>query len=470
MKINKIFALLFCILAFSCKGAKSGSKGKFSVVCTIFPEYDWVMELVGRDNPNVDVELLLDNGVDLHSYSPTVEDIAKISTCDMFIYVGGHSDTWVKPALEQATSKNMIVVNLLEELGDAVKAEEVVEGMEHHHHHNESESKEEHAHHHEAEEHNHEEHAHHHDEEEHHHDENESGNAQNASSKKEAGPDLNFAGLTLSQDVTDENKKHFGSAFVNKLFDAEDVVAFLKSNLKKAEGSLLEGTTLEVGKTSHAHDNEGVVHLTLVERKNDEKVNHYMEISGFKIDKNAKEDVEKDEHVWLSLRLARLCCLNIADKLCKMDEANAAIYTKNVRAYTGKLKDLDAQYRDMVKNSKKNTIVVCDRFPFRYLVDDYGIKYYAAFTGCSAESEASFETVAFLSKKIDELDIDTILTIENSNGKLPATVVANSVSKRERKTLSMDSMQATTAEAIKKGATYFGIMSENLKILREALE
>lgn len=462
MKITKILALVFCFFAFSCNQNGREQKGKFNIVCTIFPEYDWVMEIVGRDNANVNVELLLDNGVDLHSYSPTVEDVAKISTCDMFIYVGGHSDTWVEGALSQAKSKNMIVINLLNELGDAVKAEEVVEGMEHHHHHNEASSAEKGAHSHE------EAHEHHDAEEGHLHEEAEESEEHSHSPQK-VREDLHFAGLTISQDVTGENKKHFGSAFVNHLFEAGDVLAFLKANLTKFEGSLTSGTTVEVGKTSHAHDNEGVVHITLVEKRNDEKVNHYMEISGFKIDKSAKEDVEKDEHVWLSLRLARLCCLKIAEKLCILDKKNEALYTKNVRAYTKKLKDLDAQYKEMVKESKNKAIVVCDRFPFRYLVDDYGIKYFAAFTGCSAESEASFETVAFLSKKIDELNVDTILTIENSNGKLPATVVENSESKRPRKISAMDSMQSTTAASIKAGATYLGIMSENFKVLKEAL-
>ncbi|MBQ1274842.1 MAG: zinc ABC transporter substrate-binding protein, partial [Cellulosilyticum sp.] len=108
---------------------------KISVVCTIFPQYDWVKELIGAQSENYDLTVLLDNGVDLHSYQPTAEDIAKIADCDVFIYVGGESDGWVEDALKEATNKNMQVINLLDVLGEAVKEEEIVEGMEHGHHH-----------------------------------------------------------------------------------------------------------------------------------------------------------------------------------------------------------------------------------------------------------------------------------------------------------------------------------------------
>ncbi len=101
-----------------------------SIIATIFPEYDWVKEIVGENEDNVELTMLLDNGVDLHSYQPTADDIIKISECDMFIYVGGESDEWVEDALAEATNEDMVVVNLLDVLGDSVKEEEVVEGME----------------------------------------------------------------------------------------------------------------------------------------------------------------------------------------------------------------------------------------------------------------------------------------------------------------------------------------------------
>ena len=103
---------------------------KLKIVTTIFPEYDWVKSILGDQTENVELTMLLDNGVDLHSYQPTADDIAKISDCDLFIYVGGESDGWVDDALKNASNKNMKVVNLLNVLGDNIKEEEVVEGME----------------------------------------------------------------------------------------------------------------------------------------------------------------------------------------------------------------------------------------------------------------------------------------------------------------------------------------------------
>ncbi|MGP1434539.1 MAG: metal ABC transporter substrate-binding protein, partial [Catonella sp.] len=107
---------------------------KLSVVCTIFPEYDWVRELVGDKKDNYEITYLLDKGVDLHSYQPTAEDIAKIANCDLFVYVGGESDGWVKDALKESKNDKMQVVNLLEAVGINAKEEEVVEGMQEHDH------------------------------------------------------------------------------------------------------------------------------------------------------------------------------------------------------------------------------------------------------------------------------------------------------------------------------------------------
>ena len=104
--------------------------GNISIVTTIFPEYDWVKNIVGENPANAEITMLLDNGVDLHSYQPTAQDIMKISTCDLFIYVGGESDEWVEDALKEAMNKDMKVINLLDVLGEKVKEEEIVEGIE----------------------------------------------------------------------------------------------------------------------------------------------------------------------------------------------------------------------------------------------------------------------------------------------------------------------------------------------------
>ncbi|MDO4788202.1 MAG: metal ABC transporter substrate-binding protein, partial [Johnsonella sp.] len=107
---------------------------KFSVVSTIFPSYDWVKEVIGDRADSFELTLLLDKGTDLHSYQPTAEDIAKISKCDLFIYVGGESDYWVADALKESTNPKMQVINLVESIGDKAKEEEIVEGMEGHDH------------------------------------------------------------------------------------------------------------------------------------------------------------------------------------------------------------------------------------------------------------------------------------------------------------------------------------------------
>ena len=128
---------------------------RLRVVTTIFPEYDWVREILGDKADDAEVTMLLDNGVDLHSYQPTADDIIKISECDLFIYVGGESDDWVDDALKNAANKNRKVINLLEALGDSVKTEEVVEGMqeEEHDHDHDHEDADEHD---DAKEHDHE--------------------------------------------------------------------------------------------------------------------------------------------------------------------------------------------------------------------------------------------------------------------------------------------------------------------------
>ncbi|MDO4566964.1 MAG: metal ABC transporter substrate-binding protein, partial [Oscillospiraceae bacterium] len=129
-----------------CSSAEAGNGGnadddKLSIVATIFPEYDWAREIVG-DTESVELTLLLDSGVDLHSYQPTAEDIIRISTCDLFIYVGGESDDWVEGALREAANEDMTVICLLDVLGDAVKTEETVEGMQEEHEHEDGEDHE----------------------------------------------------------------------------------------------------------------------------------------------------------------------------------------------------------------------------------------------------------------------------------------------------------------------------------------
>ena len=336
--MKKIIALLLVLLMTAGMLAGCGKQkyydttdttDKLSIVTTIFPEYDWVRQILGDKADNADVTMLLDNGVDLHSYQPTADDIVKISDCDLFIYVGGESDGWVEDALKNATNKDMKVVNLLEVLGDKVKNEEVVEGMQ---------------------------------EEEHEHE---------------------------------------------------------------------DGEEHEEGE-EHEHEEEA------------------------------------DEHVWLSLKNAEVLVGAISNALQELDAENKEIYAANADTYVKKLAALGAEYQTAVDNATCKTVLFGDRFPFRYLVDDYGLNYYAAFVGCSAETEASFETISFLAKKADELNLPCVLTIEGKNHKIAETIVKNTAQKSQR-ILTMDSMQSTTSKDVASGTTYLSVMEKNLAVLKEAL-
>ena len=298
---------------------------KLNIVTTIFPEYDWTRAILGDRADDVNLTMLLDNGTDLHSFQPAVKDIMKVSSCDLLIYVGGESDQWIEDALESAQNKDMKTINLMEVLGDSIKEEETVEGMQ---------------------------------ESDHDHD--------------------------------------------------------------------------------HDHDHED------------------------------EEEKEYDEHVWTSMRNAEVICDAIAATLEEMDPENKEIYQSNAETYKEKLSALDEEYQETVDSAKQKTLIFADRFPFRYLVDDYGLNYYAAFSGCSAESEASFKTVTFLAGKVDELGVKSVLTMEKSDDRIAQTVIENTKAK-DQKILQLNSMQSITSEEIADGATYLSVMEDNLGVLKEAL-
>ncbi len=327
---NFLSLIIAAVLVVSCLTACSNDNispgtdnGKIQIVTTIFPEYDWVINILGDNRANAEITMLLDNGVDLHNYQPTAADIMKISTCDLFICVGGESDEWVEDVLREATNKDMIVINLLETLGDAAKEEEIIEGMQ-------------------------------------------------------------------------EEDEH-----------------------------------------EEEHDHE--------------------------------EEIEYDEHVWLSLKNAVLLVNSISEAIQKVDSGHADSYQKNTSAYVEKLNSLDRQYRDAVSKATFRTMLFGDRFPFRYLTDDYGLSYYAAFVGCSAESEASFETIIFLAQKVDELSLPAVMTIEGTDHKIAETIVQNTQAKNQQ-ILTLDSMQSTTKIDVENGTTYLSIMEKNLSVLKDALK
>ena len=312
--MKRVLALLLCLAlalgVVSGCAAKNKKDSAIKVIATIYPVYDWVKNVVG-DNENVDVSLLVNNGVDMHSFQPTAKNITDISSCDVFIYVGGESDEWVDDVLHDAVNKDMVAVNLMDELGDSAKKEELAEGMQ---------------------------------------EENDGGD-------------------------------------------------------------------------------------------------------------------EYDEHIWLSLKNAEKLCGVIAEKLGEKDGEHKADYEKNAKSYSEKLQKLDASYEKTCSEAKLDTLIFADRFPFRYLTEDYHLKYYAAFSGCSAESEASFKTLVFLADKLDKLGGHTLLTIDGSDSKLAESVIDNSKSK-DVKTLTLNSMQSS----VKDGETYLSIMESNLSVIKEALD
>lgn len=321
--MKKILALLLAlwipaaVLSGCAPQDDSAASNKLNIVTTIFPAYDWVREILGDETDRAEITTLLDSGVDLHSYQPTVDDIVKISDCDLFLYVGGESDGWVEDALKNAPNKDRKVIRLLDVLGDSAKAEETVEGMQ-----------------------------------------------------------------------------------------------------------------------EEEHDHE--------------------------------EEAEYDEHIWLSLKNAQVLVAAISEALQESDPARKDTYAANAAAYVDKLSALDGEYRAAVDSGKYKALLFGDRFPFRYLADDYGLDYYAAFPGCSAETEASFETISFLAGKMDALGLPCVLTIESTQHKIAETIVQNTAQKNQQ-ILTMDSMQAVTANDAASGVSYLSIMEKNLSVLKKAL-
>ena len=174
-------------------------------------------------------------------------------------------------------------------------------------------------------------------------------------------------------------------------------------------------------------------------------------------------------NIWLSLRNAAALCDGIAEAIESIDPDNASVYKDNVALYKEKLDALDTEYQKAVSEASVNILLFGDRFPFRYLVDDYGLNYYAAFVGCSAETEASFETITFLAQKVDELSLSCVMAVEGAQHRIAETIVENTKSGNQQ-VLTIDSMQSTTSRDVQNGVTYLSIMESNLEVLKEALK
>ena len=474
---------------------KKKTDSKIKVVTTIFPEYDWVKQIAGDKASNMDITMLLDNGVGLHSYQPTADDILKISDCDLFVYVGGESDEWVEDALKQSTNKDMQVINLLDVLKDTVKTEEAMPGMQAEEGHNHGYS--------------------------HFADSDvkdrtlsdwtgewqsvypylEDGTLDTVMERKAENGDktakeykdyyetgyktdvekisidgengtIEFAKNGTTSKAVYEYKGYqiydyeSGSRGVRYFFESTDDSSEAPKYVQFSDHGI------EPGKAEHFHIYAGNDGFDALSEEMENWPTYYpIDMTGSEIAEDMLEHEEKeyDEHVWLSLKNAETLCNAIAEALEKIDSDDKEIYEKNAAEYIENLKALDTQYQKAVNEAPQKTLLFGDRFPFRYLVDDYGLGYYAAFAGCSAESEASFETISFLAKKIDELNLKNIMTIEKSDQKIAKTIIENTKDKNQN-ILVLDSMQSTTSGDIKNGATYLSVMEKNLKVLKEALQ
>ncbi len=176
-----------------------------------------------------------------------------------------------------------------------------------------------------------------------------------------------------------------------------------------------------------------------------------------------------DEHVWLSLKNAEKFCNAIADALSEADSENSDIYRKNAEEYIGQISALDKEFEDKLSHNKRNTVIFGDRFPFIYMMEDYGIDYYAAFPGCSSEINASFDTIVGLAEKAEEESVPVILTIEGSDCNISDAIISNTKDGLERRILTLDSMQTVSRNEMEEGKTYLSVMEQNLDVLTEAL-
>lgn len=179
------------------------------------------------------------------------------------------------------------------------------------------------------------------------------------------------------------------------------------------------------------------------------------------------EEVELDEHIWLSLKNAMACVKTIAAAIIEKDPENEALYQDRTEKYLAELNTIYEAYRNVTAGGSTKPLVFCDRFPFRYLCDEFGLDYIAAFPGCSAETEASFETVTKLTDAVRQYNVKALIKIDGSEDKLAKTVQGNS---KYCEIITLNSMQSVTLRQAFNGTTYTDLMLKNLEELKKALK
>ena len=315
MKRRFITIILAALLLTGCSPLQPKPKEKTQVVATIFPLYDFAKEIAWED---AEVKMLLKPGAEVHSYEPTPQDIIAIQNCDVFLYIGGESDEWVRNVLSSVDTIHMQVIALM----DCVEAAE----------------------------------------------EAESGFAWNG---------------------------------------------------------------------EYDHDHDGHDH----------------------------RDAEYDEHIWTSPKNAILMAEAIGKAMQAADTDNAAHYQTSTEEYTDKLRALDYELTQTVKEAKRDLLIFADRFPFLYLARDYGLNYYAAYPGCSSEAEPSAATVAAMIEEVKQSGVPAVFYIELSN-RLMADTIAEATGAEE---LLLHSCQNVSKEEFERGESYLSLMEQNIETLKIAL-
>lgn len=301
-----ILIIIISIMLCGCNAPALDNSDTIEILCTNYPLYDWVQNITkGADS--VKVSFLLKNGVDIHSFQPTADDIIKIKSSDLFIYNGGASEKYLTDIISQSN---------------------------------------------------------------------------------------------------------------NQYISATDVVS----------GTLIS--------SEHAHAGDS--------------------------------HIEYDEHIWLSIKNAIQICDTVSKKIIEIDPENSDIYIANTTAYLAELSELDKAYEQMTENALRGELVVADRYPFAYLMNDYGLVCHSAFPGCSDETDASFATILSLAEKVKELQLPLVLTTDGNNNDIATMVISNS-GMHDVGILSLNSLQTITDEEINSGITYVSAMKENLEILRQTL-
>ncbi|MBO7311157.1 MAG: zinc ABC transporter substrate-binding protein [Clostridia bacterium] len=310
----KILSFCLCLLMLAtplCSCRSKDSSDKLTVLCTVFPVYDWVKSIT-QDTENIEVELLVQNGADLHSFQPSFSDMASIKNSDIVIYVGGESDKWVSDSI----SENAVAVELSS-----------IDGMSKH-------------------------------------------------------------GIS-KESVASESEDH------------------------------------------HEHDHDNTM----------------------------------DEHIWLSVKNAMIACEYICHVLSEKSEINAEKISQSAKSYISTLEGIDKALTDMCVDAS-SPVVFADRFPFVYLFSDYNIPYYAAFEGCTTDTNADFSTIIELAEKLDESEYNCVLTTESPNDALVSKVISQAT-KKNAEALALNSMQSLTSQDIEDGASYIDIMTANTAVLQK---